>query len=74
MPVDVSPRIAWLLGLFSMLAVFLFFSRSHGARYAFMLSLLWGKVLAAVYWVLGLDLPLFTSTATTGASTTRSSR
>ena len=60
MPVDVSPRLAWLLGLLSMLAVFLFFSRSHGVRYAFMLSLLWGKILAGIYWLLGLDLPPLT--------------
>ena len=60
MPVDVSPRLAWLLGLFSMLAVFLWFSRQHGVRYAFMLALLWGKILAGVYWLLGLDLPLLT--------------
>ena len=46
---DVSPRLAWLASLFSMLAVFLFFSRGHGVRYAFMLSLLWGKVVAGVH-------------------------
>ncbi len=45
-----GPRLAaWLAGLFSMLAVFLFFSRSHGVRYAFVLGLLWGKVVAGVY-------------------------
>ena len=43
-----------------MLAVFLWFSRGRGVRYAFMLSLLWGKVVAGVHRLLGLDLPLLT--------------
>ncbi len=57
---QVSPQLAWLLGLLSMLAVFLWFSRSHGLRAAFLLALVWGKVLAGVFWVLHIDMPLFT--------------
>ena len=55
-----DPRAAWLLGLLSMLAVFLYFHHKTGdLRYSFMIALLWGKVLATIYWLLGLDLPLF---------------
>ncbi len=57
---QVSPQLAWLLGLFSMMIVFLYFSRSHGLRAAFLLALGWGKVLAGVYWVLRIDVPVFT--------------
>ncbi len=59
-PAQVSPQLAWLLGLFSMMIVFLYFSRSHGLRAAFLLALIWGKILAGVYWVLHIDMPLFT--------------
>jgi len=52
---------AWLAGLAMMLAVFLYFHhRSGSVRYAFMVSLLWGKILAAAYWVLGFDLAIAT--------------
>ena len=57
---QVSPQLAWLLGLLSMLVVFLWFSRSHGLRAALLLALLWGKILAGVYWVLRIDMPVFT--------------
>ena len=57
---QVSPQLAWLLGLLSMLAVLLYFSRSHGLRAAFLLALVWGQVLAGVYWVLRIDIPVFT--------------
>lgn len=57
----VDPQTAWLFGLASMILAFLYFHwRTSDIRYSFMVSLVWGKVLAAVYWVLGLDLPLFT--------------
>ena len=56
----VSPQTAWLIGLLSMLAVFLWFSRSHGLRAAFLLSLLWGKLLAGVFFLLHIDIPLAT--------------
>ena len=56
----VSPQLAWLAGLFSMLAVFLYFSRSHSLRGAFLLALLWGKIVAGVFWVLRIDVPVFT--------------
>ena len=56
-----DPKTAWTIGLLSMLAVFIYFYHAkHGLRYAFIVSLLWGKVLAGVYWVLGLDYPLRT--------------
>jgi len=55
----VTPREAWLLGLAMMLAVFLYMHwRTSDIRYSFMASLAWGKVLAGVYWILGLDYPL----------------
>ena len=55
-----DPQQAWLYGLATMLAVLIYFHwRTGDLRYSFMVSLLWGKVLAAVYWVLGLDYPLF---------------
>ena len=55
-----DPQQAWTLGLLSMLLVFLYFHHKTGdLRYSFMVSLVWGKVLAGVYWLLGLDLPLF---------------
>ena len=54
-------RLAWVIGLVTMLAVFIYFYHvKHSLRYAFIVSLLWGKVLAGVYWVLGLDYPLRT--------------
>ena len=57
---DVGPRAAWLVGLSSMLLVFIYFHwRTGSLRFSFMVSLVWGKVLAGVYWVLGLDYPLF---------------
>jgi len=56
-----DPGLAWLLGLALMTLVFLYFHHKTGdLRYSFMLALVWGKVLAAIYWVLGLDKPLFT--------------
>ncbi len=56
----VSPQLAWLIGLLSMLAVFLWFSRSHGLRGGFLLSLVWGKMLAGVFFLLHIDIPLAT--------------
>ena len=56
-----DPRTAWLYGLGGMLLVFLYFHyRTGDLRYSFMISLIWGKITAGVYWVLGLDYPLFT--------------
>ncbi len=50
-PVD--PQTAWILGLLSMLAVLLYFHQKTGdLRYSFMVSLIWGKILAGVYWLL----------------------
>ena len=57
---SVSPQLAWLVGLLSMLAVFLWFSRSHGLRAAFLIALLWGKILAGVFLILRVDIPLAT--------------
>ena len=55
-----DPRTAWVLGLFSMLAVLLYtYHRTGDLRLSFMASLLWGKVLSGAYWLLGLDYPLF---------------
>ena len=57
---SVSPQTAWLVGLLSMLAVFLYFSRSYGLRAAFLIALVWGKLLAGVFWLLKIDIPLAT--------------
>ena len=55
-----DPRTAWVYGLLSMLAVFLYMHwRTGDLRFSFMAALAWGKVLAGVYWLLGLDYPLF---------------
>ena len=59
-PAAVSPQLAWLVGLLSMLAVFIYFSRSHGLRGGFLLSLVWGKILAGVFLILRVDIPLAT--------------
>jgi len=57
----VDPQTTWLFGLGSMLLVFLYFHfRTGSIRYSFMVSLLWGKILAGTFWVLGLDYPLLT--------------
>ncbi|MEB3778886.1 MAG: hypothetical protein GSR85_01445 [Desulfurococcales archaeon] len=48
-----DPQTAWILGLLSMLAVLLYFHQKTGdLRYSFMVSLIWGKILAGVYWLL----------------------
>lgn len=44
----------------SMLAVFIYFSRQYGLRAAFLLSLVWGKLLAGVFFLLHIDIPLAT--------------
>ena len=55
-----DPQQAWLYGLATMLLVFIYFHyRTNDIRYSFMASLLWGKILAGIFWVLGLDYPLF---------------
>ena len=55
-----DPRTAWVYGLGTMLLTFLYFHyRTGDLRYSFMVSLLWGKVLAGVFMILGLDYPLF---------------
>ena len=59
-PTAVSPQLAWLVGLLSMLAVFIYFSRQYGLRAAFLLSLVWGKLLAGVFWPLRIDIPIAT--------------
>ena len=43
-----------------MLAVFLYFSRNYGLRGAFLLALVWGKILAGVFYILHIDVPVFT--------------
>ena len=60
MATSLSPQAAWLVGLISMLTVLLYFSRSYGLRGAFLLALVWGKILAGVFYVLHIDMPVFT--------------
>ena len=60
MATSLSPQAAWLVGLMSMLAVLLYYSRSYGLRGAFLLALVWGKILAGVFYVLHIDMPVFT--------------
>ncbi|MEB3760301.1 MAG: hypothetical protein GSR81_05575 [Desulfurococcales archaeon] len=57
---SVSPQLAWLIGLLSMLVVFLWFSRSYGLRPAFLIALVWGKLLAGVFFILHIDIELAT--------------
>jgi len=57
---SLSPQAAWLVGLISMLAVLLYYSRSYGLRGAFLLALVWGKILAGVFYILHIDIPVFT--------------
>ena len=57
---SVSPQTAWLVGLLSMLAVFLWFSRSYELRGGFLLALVWGKLLAGVFFLLHIDIKLAT--------------
>ncbi len=55
-----TPQLAWLIGLLSMLVVFLWFSRSYGLRPAFLIALVWGKLLAGVFFILHIDIRLAT--------------
>ncbi|MEB3765267.1 MAG: hypothetical protein GSR77_03780 [Desulfurococcales archaeon] len=55
-----TPQLAWLIGLLSMLVVFLWFSRSYGLRPAFLIALVWGKLLAGVFFILHIDIELAT--------------
>ncbi len=43
-----------------MLAVLLYYSRNYGLRGAFLLALVWGKILAGVFYILHIDIPVFT--------------
>lgn len=54
-----DPGSAWLVGLVSMLVLFFAIYWKEGKlRQALIYALLWGKLLATVFWVLGLDIPL----------------
>ena len=55
-----TPQAAWLFGLASMLAIFLvIYYKESRLRLALIYSLLWGKILATVFMLLHLDIPLF---------------
>ena len=60
MATSLTPQAAWLIGLLSMLAVLLYYSRNYGLRGAFLLALVWGKILAGVFYILHIDIPVFT--------------
>jgi len=54
-----DPAQAWLLGLMSMAAIFLtVYYREGVAQRALLYSLLWGKILAGVFWVFRIDKPV----------------
>lgn len=56
-----DPRLAWLIGILTMLAVFIFvYSRTNSLRMGFIVSLVWGKIVTGIFWALGIDVPLFT--------------
>ena len=56
-----DPAEAWLFGLMSMAAIFLaVYYREGVAQRALLYSLLWGKILAGVFWVFRIDKPVLT--------------
>lgn len=58
---------AWLAALAMMTLVFMFaWWRTGSPRQAFIFALIWGKVIATVLYLLGLDKPLFTVTLVRG--------
>ena len=55
-----DPQTVWLFGLASMLALFIIiYYKESKLRLALVYSLLWGKILATVYMLLHLDIPVF---------------
>ena len=64
-------EIAWVTGSVMMIAVLLFGWRQTGSfSSGFIAMLVVGKVIAAVYYVLGIDKPLFTLVFRNGARVT----
>ncbi len=56
----VTPQTAWLFGLASMLLVFLIvYYKESKLRLALIYSLLWGKIIATIFMLMHLDIPLF---------------
>ena len=56
-----DPGIAWTAGIVTMLALFIIvYWREGKLRLALVYALVWGKILATVYWLLGIDVPVFT--------------